>query len=212
MGKSIEKLVSVGGVAISPPGDPSNFFLKEISDTPASGLQDLLGVKNGFYAFESALHVYPRQRSGIELGLAEWNAPDLWTGEYQGMADGCFFFAEDIFGGQFCSRKDGIYSFDPETGSLQRISADIESWSRAVLEDFEFLTGHPTAHAWQKANGVLQSGVRLVPRIPFVTGGKYEIDNLYQLGTVKAMRLRANLATQIRDLPDGAAITWEVTD
>jgi hypothetical protein len=211
MGKSIEKLVGVGGAAISPPTGPAHSLL-EMADAPASGLVELLGAKNGFYAFESALHVYPLQRSGIELGLVEWNAPDLWTSEYQGMADGCFFFAEDIFGGQFCSRPDGIYSFDPETGALQQVSADIESWAQAILEDLEFLTGYPVAHAWQESNGALQAGARLVPRIPFVTGGKYEIANFYQLETVKAMRLRANLATQIRDLPDGADITWKITD
>lgn len=42
-----------------------------------------------------------------------------------------------------------------------------------------------------------------MPRIPCVTGGAYAVENLYELETIEAMRFRANLATQIRDLPAG---------
>jgi hypothetical protein len=212
MGTALEKLASIGGDAISPSTDTFDSIFTPFANPSFGGLRTLLNAKNGFYAFESALHVYPAQRHGSQLGLVEWNAPDLWISQYDGIADGCLFFAEDIFGGQFCVNHDGICSFDPETGKLQQIASDIEGWAHALLQDFEFLTGHPIAHAWQEANGMLQAGLRLVPKVPFVAGGSYQIENLYELDAVKAMRARANLATQIRHLPDGANITWKIVD
>lgn len=37
-----------------------------------------------------------------------------------------FFFAEDVFGGQFCIKDSKVYTFDPETGSLGYLADDIE--------------------------------------------------------------------------------------
>jgi hypothetical protein len=42
-----------------------------------------------------------------------------------------------------------------------------------------------------------------VPKIPFVLGGPFEATNLYAADAVKAMRFYGNLASQIRELPDG---------
>lgn len=36
------------------------------------------------------------------------------------------FFAEDVFGGQFCIKDSKVYTFDPETGSLGYLADDIE--------------------------------------------------------------------------------------
>ena len=67
----------------------------------------MLRERNGFYALESALHVFPSHSSQQEIGLDKWNESALWRAEYKGVADGCLFFAEDVFGGgQFCV-KDG---------------------------------------------------------------------------------------------------------
>src|SRR5580698_6157623 len=47
----------------------------------------MLEQKNGFYAFEYALHVFPLT-SDPETGLEGWNAESLWRNEYQDLADG----------------------------------------------------------------------------------------------------------------------------
>ena len=41
------------------------------------------------------------------------------------MANGALFFAEDVFGGQFCLRSDGVYTFDPETGDFDKLASSI---------------------------------------------------------------------------------------
>ena len=62
----------------------------------------MLALKNGFYAFELALHVFPAQSCDQHIGLDLWNSETLWRSAYGEVTNGCGFFAEDIFGGQFC--------------------------------------------------------------------------------------------------------------
>jgi hypothetical protein len=212
MDKFLKELVDIGSTSLSSavPSRDEDFF--GVAGGVLKDLLELFKWKNGFYAFESALHVFPSQSIGIEIGLVEWNAADLWINEYQGMADGSVFFAEDIFGGQFCIRHDGIYSFDPETAGLELLARDLEGWAKLVLDDYEFLTGYPLAHEWQQSRGKLISGNRLVPKIPFVVGGDFSVANLYELNAVKAMQLRGSLANQIKNIPDGATIRWKLED
>lgn len=186
-------------------------FFREISPL-GEALLALLKQKNGFFAFESALHVFPARSSTQSVGLVEWNAEELWTGLYAGAAAGCLFFAEDIFGCQFCIREDEVQLFEPETGEWSFFATDLENWAERILDDYEFVTGYPLARKWQASNGVLAVGQRLVPKIPFVMGGEYQLDNLYSLDAVKAMQLRAEIARQIRGLPDGTHIRFKVMD
>ena len=88
------------------------------------------------------------------------------------------------------------------------MSASLGAWANDMVADYQFRTGYPLAHDWQVANGILPAGVRLLPKIPFFCGGKYEVQNLYALADVKGMLLRASIAKQIRDLPDGAEIVF----
>lgn len=172
-------------------------------------LHNLLRVKNGFFVFESALHVFPTE--GVQA-LSEWNSPTLWRGDYGEFAEAGLFFAEDIFGGQFCMRGEGVHSFDPETGESEWMAGSIEAWARLVLEDFEFLTGHSMAHEWQVAHGPLPEGHRLRPNLPFVLGGNFDVANLSAVDAAVGMRQRAGLAVQIRDLPDGTKVELEVVE
>lgn len=55
-------------------------------------------------------------------------------------------------------------------------------------------------------------GSRLLPKQLFVLGGSFDVDNLYALDAVKGMQLRAEIARQIRDLPDGTSVTLRLTD
>jgi hypothetical protein len=81
------------------------------ADDPLPGrLNELLQSRNGFYAFESALHVLPRleRPDPATMDFGRWNDGALWRGEYGGLADGLTFFAEDLFGGQFALRGDEV--------------------------------------------------------------------------------------------------------
>jgi len=179
---------------------------RRLAGTLADQLLGMLLQRNGFYALESALHVFSTHSSPHEISICDWNEDALWRSAYNGLADGCLFFAEDVFGGQFCIKDSKIYTFDPETGSLEYFANDIEDWARILLRDYEVLTGYPLAHQWQKQNGQLPAGKRLLPKVPFVLGGDFEVDNLYLADAVDGMRFRADIASQIKNLPDGAQI------
>lgn len=174
-------------------------------------LAELLRERNGFYAFESALHVFASGEPGAGGGsLEEWNAADGWRAAFGGLADGFLFFAEDVLGGQFAIREDKVLSFDPETGQTELIASSVEGWADRLLAGYEVLSGFPLAKRWQRAHGPLAPGVRLVPRIPFVLGGEFDVSNLYPLDAAEGMRVRGELAVQIRDLPDGAKVRYRV--
>jgi hypothetical protein len=209
MSQVIDKLLSIAGPPISSPVEQK----VDLGSALAGELVALiLNRTNGFYAFESALHVFPLGARSGSHGIDSWNAPELWRNSYDGMAEGLVFFAEDIFGGQFGIKDDAIYSFDPETGESSRLARSVDEWAGTILDDLEFMTGYPLAHQWQATNGPIASGDRLVPKRPFVLGGEYGLTNLIGLEAVKGMRFRGDLAVQIRDLPDGSSITFTIVD
>jgi hypothetical protein len=76
------------------------------------------------------------------------------------------------------------------------------------MSNYSVLVGWPIARDWQRVNGPIRPGQRLVPKKPFVLGGEYAINNLYALDATVSMRFRGELAVQIRDLPDGTTVTF----
>jgi hypothetical protein len=208
----VEKLLSISAAAAPQVAFPDLHRFDQIaSERFVTDLTILLSQRNGLYAFESALHVFPGHSGPLERSIHEWNDRALWIDEYQGLADDCVFFAEDIFGMQFCADREGIHQIDAETGSREFLATTLQEWIDKILANYEYLTGYPLAHEWQSIHGPLPRGQRLVPKVPFVTQGAFEISNLYALDSVKAMRFRGYLAAQIRDLPDGAQIRFDIT-
>lgn len=209
---NISKLLSI---ASEPEMDPPPRLGEEggaLAGRLVSSLVEMLAQKNGFYAFESALHVFPAGTAPSMIGIDEWNAPETWRYKYGGLAQGCLFFAEDIFGGQFCIYKGQIYTFDPETGDKELIASNLEQWAGEILANYQVLTGYPLAHAWQKRNGPISRGQRLLPKQPFVLGGDFSVANLYLLDAIKGMRFRGDLATQLQGLQDGATVRLKTVE
>ena len=212
MSGSIEKLVRVATPSLAP--GPVMLSVR-----PGSGdsrlVTDwltLLEARNGFYCFESALHVFPSRTNGRHLGLDEWNSPELWRKEYAGLDRGVFFVAEDIFGCQFGLVEDYICTFDPETGQFEQLCRSVAEWSELILDDFNLHTGYPLAHEWQSRFGALATGKRLAPKTPFVLGGEFAIENLFACEAVAGMKARGNLARQLVNVPDGTAIEYSIVD
>jgi hypothetical protein len=170
----------------------------------------LLWKRNGFYAFESALHVFPAGATGDVMSLDAWNAPGLWRHEFDGGADGLLFFAQDALANQWCLAGDAIYKFDPETGEKERSAATIEDWAARVLTDYPVETAWPLAHEWQAKFGRLREGQRLAPKIPFFLGGEYAIANLYAADQVKFLRYCGDIYRQTRDLPPGTKVKLDI--
>ncbi len=174
-------------------------------------LTALLGARNGFFAFSRALHVFPSTLANVPvMTLEQWNAAPLWVGGYADAAVECLFFAEDIFGTQFCLSHGRVWSFDPETGDKTEVAATIDGWAATILADPDVQLGSGLAAAWERAHGPLPEGQRLVPVTPFVLGGDFTLENLRAMSAVESMRYRADVASQLRGVPDGTAVDLRV--
>jgi hypothetical protein len=168
----------------------------------------LLSRRNGFYAFESALHVFPSGGTKLpERSLGEWNSPLLWAGSYESLAPRGVAFAEDIFAGQFILQAGRVYSFNPETAELSLFADDLAGWCEGVLARYNYVTGWKAAHDWQVRRGRLRVGHRLIARLPFFAGGEFTAENVLPVEAA-AMRYWANIAKKISGVPDGRQVRF----
>ncbi|MEU9589575.1 SMI1/KNR4 family protein [Streptomyces sp. NPDC048219] len=173
-------------------------------------LHQLLTRRNGFYAFESALHVFP---SAVEVrgtrSFGDWNEGRRWLDCYGALRPELSFFAEDVFGGQFGTDGKGVYAFNPETAALTPVGDSLADWAHRVLDDYAYLTGYPVAHEWQSLHGALPAGHRLIPRIPFVFGGTYSAENMVLVESTAAMRYSGGIALSISKMSDGVQLKFD---
>jgi hypothetical protein len=208
MAQHLQKLLSISSEPLADAVGPAEIALH----IPESGsdLASALALKNGFYAFESALCVFPAAPSDKAYDIAAWNAVSLWKQDYELFPENCLCFAESVFGEQFCLLDGEVFRFDPETGDFESLCRSVEDWAEAILNDFSYLTGYPLARDWQARNGALAPKHRLIARIPFVCGGEFAAENLAAIEAARGMRSHANLARQIRDVPDGGKIQFVI--
>lgn len=209
MTPALAKLIEISSKpfasAAEPPGDSANR-----SDDIEASIQEVLTLKNGFFCFESALRFLPSTTVESSWGVSDWNSPELWKACYRGLADNVLCFAEEIFGRQFVIHDGKISVFEPETGELEFLANSLEEWAAKILLDYRQLTGHAFAREWQSAHGPLRPRHRLMAKTPFVLGGKYSLENIVALDSLRVMKSLGNLAHQIHDLPDGAQIKFVI--
>ena len=169
----------------------------------------LLKHRNGFFAFEKALHLFPAPSASQRLegyDIIDWNRPGLWKNAFPEEVQNLFCFAEDIFGCQWALQQDHICKFNPETCEIVRFADDFETWAERILQDARAETGWPLSQQWIRLHGDLPATCRLIPKTLFIFGGKFTVDNLFAVDAVEGMRFRGDIARQIRDLPDGTKI------
>lgn len=171
-------------------------------------LAELLSERNGLFAFDSALLVRPLGKADPLQDLLSWNKREAWK-EY-GTLPKLLFFAEDVFGHPFAIEGEKIVTFDLETGEREEFAESLESFATKIFDDPSLHTGWPLAHEWQEEHTALPLGARLAPKRPFVLGGDYVLDNLVPVNEVAGLTARANLAHQLRDLPPGSAVAYEI--
>ena len=205
IGRSLARLIARSSSAVS-----NSAVLDLPKGRIGEELAEILAERNGFYGFESALFL--RGTGDAESQLAGWNREGLWRDHYGPLAQGLFFFGEDLFGTQFAVEGDAVVSFEPETGERTVIASSLEDWADQLFDDWNQMTGYSIAHAWQTLHGRLPSGKRLVPRVPFVMNGSYDLGNLALVDDAVAMRARGDLALQIHDLPDGTPAQFRLPE
>ena len=201
---AVEELV--GSYAGDPIGGEM-IWVESFSPTKLGELRPMLSIKNGFFAFNESLWVLPMSPSLAPYELTSWNVGDLWKSSYSDpslMKLVCFAF--NIFGDQFYLGDDGCGRMDAETGELEPMGLDLEKWASSVIAEPDYYLGTSLARAWRAKNGEIGAGKRLVPKVPFVLGGEFAVENLFAMDALAASRYRGEIATQLRDVPDGSTV------
>lgn len=175
-------------------------------------LECMYGQKNGFLAFDRALRFFAADPDAHDLSVSRWNSPGLWRDHYGSLADDLLFFADDIFGGQFCIKDSKVFSFEPETGTLEWLADDLEGWAALMLDETDYYTGRPIASAWQEQFGVLDPTQRLIPTLLFTLGGEFSLPNLSPKDAVLGMQIRGPIAQKIHGFPDGTKVRFVIED
>jgi hypothetical protein len=157
MGVNINKLLTIAGPALSAEAPVVSNALVDTARTLGRELLALLQHRNGFYAFEGALHVLPAGSISSPQNLAEWNSPDVWRSAYGDQAEGLVFWAEDTFGCQFALSDDGVYRFDPETGERERVAETLEACAGRILSDYDAETRCGPRHAASRGDSTTDS-------------------------------------------------------
>jgi len=202
--KSNKKIISISS---EPIGMELKNFPTENLWVPAE-IQSMLKDKNGFYAFYSAIHVYPSM--DCIVSIENINQLDLRK-TYSSENEEITVFGQDIFGSQLCvSSETGYFRLDLETGERDKLGENLEELWNSILSDPEVETGYPLAEQWQIENGALPANYRLCPKIPFFMGGEYSTENLMAIHTLERIRLGIDIFHQTKNIPDGQQVVLKV--
>lgn len=174
-------------------------------DHPDTHFKNYMELINGGYYFNNAIHIYSIQAKDA------WNdiyfVNNVINKYYLDIVGELFAFSEDIFGNQFAFHKNGIVYLNIESGSYELIAEDYREWILVLISDRDFLSGWSlTIEMNDLEKEKLRSGFRLCPKIPFVSGGNYDSQNLYFNFWDKNIAYNSSIAHQVINLKDGQKI------
>lgn len=204
----LQKLLNISSASFTEQ-KPDSSWLEEyiIPEQLKNEYINLLSMRNGFYAFESALLIYPSQNTKNIIGAYNWNTQFNWHKNYNLSRQKYIFFGSDIFSEQFTLSHKGIEKFNPETGEMTYLSATIDEFCKLLLEDYNYQTGWAIAHDWQTINAPLIKGKRLIPKRPFILGGSFEAEQMVEIDITSAMQKYCMLYQQTKEAPNGTSVT-----
>ncbi len=116
---------------------------------------------------------------------------------------------EDIFGNLFVFLKNGYGLFNIETADIEYIANDFTGFLNKISSDIKFYTGESLVLN-REMSEQLCTGYRYCPIFPFILGGEYQTENLYLKDMVANIKFSSDLAKQIKNLPDGTKIKYQI--
>lgn len=170
------------------------------------GLVRVLSDTNGFILHEGAIHVRGASRTPEWHSLrAAWQGSSAFHTLYESVQATDIPFAQDLVGDQLLLRGGRVVRLFAETGEVQALVSSLEDFFTRLSEDIEgFLNvglGHP-----------MQPGQLLLAFPPFVFQESGAGSSLKPVRAEEVILCHANLARQIRDIPDGGQVEVKVSD
>jgi hypothetical protein len=172
-----------------------------------------LRARNGVVAWQGGLHVRGACREPAWHSLrAAWEGPLAFHVLYDEVEPGDVPFAEDALGDQFLLRDGAVLHLWAETGEIEPAAPDLESWLAALLADPRHTLALEPLLAYLEAGRALAPGQLLSAYPPFcVTQSAQGVDLKAQDWLERRMFL-AEIARQIRGLPEGAEVRLKVRE
>lgn len=106
----------------------------------------------------------------------------------------------NVFGEPFFRSGDVTYKISPETGDNEVVES---------LDD-DYCTGESLKIEWENSRTGIDPDHFLLPVVPFVLGGEFDVSNLMEMEISKAVAHYKNIRQQIRNFPDGAEVNLDV--
>lgn len=169
----------------------------------------ILKSNNGGFFFQKSLQIYSYLKESNFCNIETVN--NTLNKEYQDLYKGLIAFGQDIFGNQFSFDTTGnVFLFNIETSERSPITGSFRDWISIMAEDLDYYTGIKVAEVWYSKKTNMDYNQRLCPKIPFVAGGEYNIDNLYAETFPRFIEVNANIAKQVYNLPDGTKVEIKI--
>ena len=180
----------------------------ELLDLVPESLAGLLRQVNGFIQFGGGLHVRGACRAPTWHSLRDaWTGADSFARLYQyvvGPDD--IPFAEDCLGDQFLLRQGKVWQLSAETGDIDSLGVALgEFLECAQSGPVEFLSLQPLID-FQRDGGQLEPGRLLSAFPPFCVKPTNAGLSLKDVPALERRRFLADLASQLRNLPDGTPV------
>lgn len=170
-----------------------------------SELLHLLSEINGFILHEGALHVRGATLNPEWHSLrAAWHGPNAFCTLYPNVQPSDIPFGQDQVGDQFLIRQGTVVRLFAETGEIEPLAKNLDEFFIKVKEDIEGFLNVGLGHK-------MQPGQLLHAYPPFCFQGS-ENASLEPIRASEVIGLHADLARQIRDVPDGGEVEFRVVD
>ena len=192
--------MNLSGITWSGPTIDDSALLAELPGELAALLQHT----NGFILHQGALHFRGACQAPEWHSLrAAWKGENSFQKLYPNLTPADIPFAQDPFGDQFLWRNGEIIKLQAETGDIDSGSPNLNAFLTAVEKDIQgFLN--------VSLNFTLPPGQLFLAYPPFCTSGSGSGASLGQVDALEVISFHANLANQIRDVPDGGLIEFKL--
>jgi len=166
----------------------------------------ILSDNNGFVLYEGALHV-----RGVCL-MPEWHSlRAAWRGSkafhllYEAVRPSDVPFAQDQVGDQFLIRDGLVLRLLAETGEIDCLADSLDDFFTKVNDDIVGFLNVGLSHK-------MQPGELLHACPPFCLQKSGACTSLRPVSASDVISFHADLARQIRDVPDGGTVEFKLTD
>ncbi len=160
----------------------------------------------GFILHEGAVHVRGACSAPEWHSLrAAWRGPKAFHILYEDVRPSDIPFGQDQVGDQFLIRDGVVFRLSAETGEIERLTDSLQDFFSRVSSDIEAFLNVGLSHK-------MQPGQLLHAYPPFCFQESGAGASLAPLPASEVILFHADLARQIRDVPDGGKVEFKLID